>query len=450
MGLFKIPQRQQVSDKEIITKSTSVKKANTVSLKGSGSLFTRIQSISNLVQTKLGKHKDSYDVIRNEPEKLHRYIDACIANRYYALDTETTGLNPMLDELEGFSIYTPGQKAVYVPINHVSYITMLKADNQLDISVVKSELQRLEDNNVRCIMFNAPFDIRVIWSHTDVRLHCYWDCYIATRLLNENEPSNALKELYNKYIEPEEDEAWTFGKLFSDVTFSLIPIKDAYIYGARDAEVTYRYFEYQRPFLTLGTKECEEHNLQGPANVMFNIEMPVMDAFIDMEQTGILLDIEYTKELSKKYHDYVDKSRANVDSILKELTPDIEDYKRTHLNSGLENPINVGSNKQLSCLIYDILKIPIVDERNPRGVGKEILERIDHPLCRAILEQRKFEKLLSTYIDKMPEIANPNDGRIHCKFNQMGAATGRTSSNDPKQNANWGLKIRLIQGRLIA
>ena len=449
MGLFKIPQRQQVSDKEIITKTTSIKKSNSISFKGSGNLFNKIKSISDLVQNKLGKYKDSYDVIRNEPEKLHNYIDACIANGYCAIDTETTGLDPMLDDIVGFSIYTPNQKAVYVPLNHISYITMLKADNQLDMSVVSNELQRLEDNNVKIIMFNAPFDIRVIWSHLNVRLHCYWDCYIATRLLNENEPSNALKVLYNKYIEPEEDEAWTFGKLFSDVTFSLIPIKDGYIYAARDAEVTYKYFEYQQPFLTVGTEECKQHQLEGPAFVMFNIEMPSMDAFIDMEQTGVLLDKEYTKELSKKYHTYVDASKKTVDDILKDLKPDIDDYKRTHLNSGLEDPLNVGSNKQLSCLIYDILKLPIVDEKNPRGVGKEILEQIDHPLARAILEQRKFEKLLSTYIDKMPEIANPNDGRIHCKFNQIGADTGRTSSNSPNLQNIPSKAWKLIDGTKI-
>lgn len=429
MTLFNLPQRKPMSDKELLAKSSTVK--TNVSFKGAGNLFQKIQSISNLVQTKLGKYKNDYEVIRNDPQKLHDYITACIEQGYYALDTETTGLDPMLDELVGFSLYTPGQKAIYVPVNHISYVTMQKADNQLDISVVSKELQRLADAGTRCIMFNAPFDIRVIWSHTKVRLHCYWDCYIATRLLNENESDNALKALYNKYIEPDEDEAWTYGKLFGSVTFSLIPIKDAYIYGARDAYVTFKYFEYQRPYLTLGTEECKAHSLEGPANVMFNIEMPVMDAFIDMEQTGIMIDMDYSKELSYKYHKLADESKKNVMSILNNYRQDIEDYKRTHFNHGLENPVNLGSNKQLATLLYDIFKIPVVDENKPRGTGKAIIEQMDHPLCKAILEQRKFEKLLTTYIDKMPEIVHPNDGRVHCKFNQVGAKTGRTSSNGP-------------------
>lgn len=449
MALFNLPKRTTLSDKDILNKANSVRASNTITFKGGGNLVNKIASISNLVQTKLGKYKDDYDVIRNEPEKLHSYIDSCIKNGICAIDTETTGLDPMLDEMVGFSIYTPNEKAVYVPLNHISYITTLKADNQISIDIVAQEFQRLVEHNVKIIMFNAPFDIRVIWSHTGVRLHCYWDCYIAARLLNENEQSNALKVLYNKYVE-KENEAWTFGKLFDDITFSYIPIKDAYIYAARDAKVTFDYYLYQLPFLTIGTEECTLHKLEGPANVFFNIEMPVMDSFIDMEQTGILLDKEYSSKLSERYHAYVDKSKKTVNDILLELKPQIDSYRRSHINSGLEDPVNPASNKQLSCIIYDILKIPIVDERNPRGVGKEILEQIDHPLCKAIVEQRKLEKLLSTYVDKMPEITNPNDGRVHCKFNQVGADTGRTSSRDPKQTAYWGLKIRLIQGRLIA
>ena len=448
MPLFKMPTRNTMSDSDILNKSKSIKPSNPV-MKGSGSLISRITSISNMVQTKLGKYRDEYDVIRNESEKLHNYISKCIENGICAIDTETTGLDPMLDDIVGFSIYTPGEKAIYVPINHISYITTLKADNQISIDIVSKELQRLEDNKVRIIMFNAPFDIRVIWSHTGVRLHCYWDCYIATRLLNENEPSNALKALHVKYVEKTEDEAWTFGKLFDGIVFSYVPIKDAYIYAARDAKVTFELYEYQLPYLTLGTEECKQHKLEGPSNVFFNIEMPVMDSFIDMEQTGILLDKEYTKQLSKKYHNYVNEAKSAVDSILNDIKIDIDDYRRTHIDSGLEDPVNPASNKQLSCIIYDILKVPVVDERNPRGVGREILEQIDHPLCKAIVEQRKLEKLLSTYIDKMPEIAHPDDGRIHCKFNQIGADTGRTSSNSPNLQNIPSRAWKLIDGTRI-
>lgn len=453
MALFDLPKSRssRTSDSKIANKATNVRTNKTITIKGSGNLADKIKAISVLVESKLGKYKDEYDVIRDEPEKLHNYITACIENNKVAIDTETTGLDPMLDNIVGFSLYTPGQKAVYVPLNHISYVTQIKSNNQIGIDIVTKEFQRLADNNTQVIMFNAPFDIRVIFNHIKVRLHCWWDCYIAARCLNENEPvkGNGLKALHKKYVEKTEGTAWSFAKLFDDIPFALIPIKDGYIYAARDAIITYELHEFQAPFLDPDNEKCKVHELEGVSNVFWNIEMKSMDAFIDMEQTGVALDYEYSANLSKRYHNYVTKSKANIDKIILSLKPEIDSYRRSHPNCGLNDPINIASNKQLGCLLYDILKIDVVDERNPRGVGKEILELIDHPLCKAIMEQRKLEKLLSTYIDKMPEIANPNDGRVHCKFNQLGADTGRTSSNSPNMQNIPSRPWKLIDGTKI-
>ena len=451
-SLFNLPSSRssKLKDKQLLNKTTQVQTPKLV-IKGGGTLATKIASISNLVETKLGKYKDRYDVVRDEPEKLHNYFTNCIENNICAIDTETTGLDPMQDMIVGFSIYTPGQKAIYVPINHVSYITSFKADNQISVENCKKEFQRLLDNNTKIIMFNAPFDIRVIWNQIGVRLHCFFDCYIAARMLNENEPSNGLKPLHKKYVEKDtEGTAWSFGKLFDSMSFAYVPIKDGYIYAARDAEVTYELYDFQQAFLDPENEKCKLHDLVRVSNVFYNIEMKSMDAFIDMEQNGTALDFEYCDKLSKKYHALLDNAKELVNSIISQCKVDIDNYRRTHYNSGLEDPINVASNKQLAILLYDIFKLPSVDDKKPRGVGAEILAQLDHPLCKAIVEQRKLEKLISTYIDKMPQIANPKDGRVHCKFNQLGADTGRTSSNDPKLSANWGHKIRLIQGRLVA
>lgn len=453
MALFDLPKNRssRTSDSKIANKATNILANKTITIKGSGSLADKIKAISILVEGKLGKYKDDYDVIRDEPQKLHDYITACIENNRVAIDTETTGLDPILDNIVGFSLYTPGQKAVYVPLNHISYVTQIKSNNQISIDIVTKEFQRLADNNTRIIMFNAPFDIRVIWNHIKVRLHCWFDCYIAARCLNENEPNrgNGLKPLHKKYVEKSEGEAWSFAKLFDDIPFALIPIKDGYIYAARDAKITDELCEFQLPFLELDNEKCKIHQLEGVSNVFWNIEMKSMDAFIDMEQTGISLDFDYSANLSKRYHSYVIKSKAGIDKILLSLKPEIDSYRRSHPNCGLENPINIASNKQLGCLLYDILKIEAVDKNNPRGVGKEILELIDHPLCKAIMEQRKLEKLLSTYIDKMPEIANPNDGRVHCKFNQYGANTGRTSSSDPNMQNIPSRPWKLLDGTKV-
>ena len=453
MALFDLPKNRssRTTDNKIAKKAKNAIVNKNITIKGKGNLADKIKAISILVEGKLGKYKDDYDVIRDEPQKLHDYITACIENNRVAIDTETTGLDPILDNIVGFSLYTPGQKAVYVPLNHISYVTQIKSNNQISIDIVTKEFQRLANNNTRIIMFNAPFDIRVIWNHIKVRLHCWFDCYIAARCLNENEPNrgNGLKPLHKKYVEKSDGTAWSFAKLFDDIPFALIPIKDGYIYAARDAKITDELFDFQLPFLELDNESCKLHQLEGVSNVFWNIEMKSMDAFIDMEQTGVALDFEYSAKLSERYHNYVTKSKANIDKILESLKPEINSYRRSHPNCGLNDPINIASNKQLGCLLYDILKIEIVDKNNPRGVGKEILEAIDHPLCKAIMEQRKLEKLLSTYIDKMPEIANPNDGRVHCKFNQYGADTGRTSSSDPNMQNIPSRPWKLLDGTKV-
>ena len=91
----------------------------------------------------------------------------------------------------------------------------------------------------------------------------------------------------------------------------------------------------------------------------------------------------------------------------------------------------MASPTQLAILLYDVLKVPVVDKKKPRGTGEDILLKIDLPLCKLILEYRGLMKLVNTYIEKLPECISERDGRLHASFNQYGAATGRFSSSDP-------------------
>jgi DNA polymerase I-like protein with 3'-5' exonuclease and polymerase domains len=110
---------------------------------------------------------------------------------------------------------------------------------------------------------------------------------------------------------------------------------------------------------------------------------------------------------------------------------EIQEYKQKNSNHKLSDPINIGSSTQLAILLYDILGIEPPDKKSPRGTGVDILQKIDNPICKAVLEYRTVSKLITTYIDKLPNCVNPKDGRIHCNFNQYGADTGRFSSSDP-------------------
>ena len=97
------------------------------------------------------------------------------------------------------------------------------------------------------------------------------------------------------------------------------------------------------------------------------------------------------------------------------------------------------------------MQVGVIDEKSPRGVDKDILPKIDLPIAKLIVEYRELEKLIGTYIDKLPQVVDKKTNKIHASFNQIGADTGRFSSSDPKRIfINWGRKIQLTQGRAIA
>ena len=430
MDLFSIPgiPSTKETDKRILNKTA--KKPSKVVAKTGKSLTERISNIKRTVEENLGEYKEKYDCIR-DIDKLEEYIDKCIENGIAAIDTETTGLNPMLDKIVGFSLYTPGQKAIYVPLNHIDYITNVKVSNQIPIEKVKIQLQALKNAQVKLIMFNAKFDIRVIRHQVGVYLEAYWDGYIAQKLLNENEPENGLKALHKKYVLKNQKDAFAFSDLFEKITFDLIPINSGYIYAARDAEVTYELYKYQEQFLDKSSQKCVDKDLLDVADVYRNIEMPLINVVADMEDNGIKVDLDYLHQLSEKYNKLLLEKEAEFYKLCDKYNDKIEAYRKANPNNKLSSMINIASSTQIAILIYDILGEKSVPRQPARGTGEEVLKAINNEFCKAILEYREVAKLISTYIDKMENVINPNDGKVHCVFNQYGAATGRFSSQDP-------------------
>ena len=399
---------------------------------GKQNLIERINSIVLLVNQKLSKYQGLYECIREE-EALENYITACIENGIVSIDTETSSLDEIMCNIAGFSMYTPGQKAVYVPLNHLSYVTFMPIDKQIPVSFAKEQLKRLDDAKVKTVMFNATFDVRVIENQVGVYLNCYWDCYIAARMLNENEDENGLKPLHHKYCEGDiGEEAFNFNDLFEDFNFQYVPINTGYIYAARDAKITYELYEFQLPFLTKGTPECEENSLSRVADITREVEMMVLPQFIALEDTGISFDMGVQTRLSEKYHKRLEEREIAFWNVCDNYKQEISSYRRiSGYACKLDEHINIGSPTQIAILLYDILHLKCPDKKKPRGTGEEIISQIDHPICKAILDYREVVKLLGTYIDKMPEIICPKTGRIHASYNQLGADTGRTSSKDP-------------------
>ena len=414
-------------DTAIAKKSKSSKKAPTT-VKGGG-LLAKIEFIRKFVEKHLGKYKDDYLCIR-DMETLHSYVDTCIVDGRLALDTETTGLNLYKDKLVGISLCSKNNKPAYIPVNHVSYVDLQRLDNQLTEEQIRPEFERML--KLDCDMFNAAFDRRVLIHNLGTDFPCTWDASIASRMMNENEPkgANGLKPLHAKYVLDGQEDEFSFGEIFNDVGFDKVPINVATLYAAHDAEITMQLADFQRQYLYYDATEPVDarNGMNGVAWTFFNIEMPCIDCTIEMEENGISLDLEYQQKLSEKYHKI-------EDDILDKFYGELEQYE-PQLNmlrlkgAKIDTPLNINSNAQLAVLIYDVLDVGVIDDKKPRGTGEEILSQIDNPIITLLMEYRKVYKLITTYIDKMPNCVE-KDGKVHCKFNQYGADTGRYSSSDP-------------------
>lgn len=442
MALFQVPVRPNKSNDLTIAKKSKTRSKITTTIKSGSSLIGQINQIKAMVERKLGQFKDDYIIIQTQQD-LHNYIEKCICNGVISIDTETTGLDPLQDDIVGICVYTPNEKAAYIPINHISYVTGIKAGNQLEKDVVKQEFKILtaHKDNVDIIMFNAKFDIRVMRNCLGISdIYCTWDAYLAARLLNENEEYNGLKPLHEKYVLNGEGDAFGYSSFFKNIPFNVVPINCAYLYAAHDAIITYELYKYQEQFLYYDEAEpnSARNGMNGVSWVFFNIEMPCINVVCDMEDNGIEFDMKYCSELSVKYNKLLEEKTKKFYSLCDMYKSEIDDYIVKHPDCKLEVPINIASPTQIAVLLYDVLHVESVDTKKPRGTGEDILKKIADveedgiaEICNAILEYREMAKLISTYIDKLPDCVNPKDGRIHCSFNQYGADTGRFSSSDP-------------------
>lgn len=421
------------------------------------STFDKLQLIYEEVNRVLGGYTSNTRVITSKDE-LSQYIDEAIRNGIIAIDTETNNsLEPLTCLLMGACIYTPGQLSAYIPVHHTQPDTDILIENQLTESDIKEQFERL--SNTKILMHNGKFDYEVIKCTCNCVLNIYWDTEIAARILDENELAG-LKKQYILHIDSTQ-EKYDIEHLFQGIPYAYVKPEIFALYAATDAYITYRLYEWQK----------EQFNKPGNEklfDLFMNVEMPVVPVCAEMELYGIEIDKEYAKRLSNKYHKKVDEVNAKIDAELSKYSDKISAWRLTKeanykernskpnktgeftykksKNEQLENPPQLNSPTQLAILLYDILGTPAQDKKSPRGTGEEILQKINLPICDLILEKRGLEKLIGTYIDKIPECVNSKDNRLHAHFNQLGAGTGRFSSSSPNlQNIPSHVKeIRLM------
>lgn len=448
---FIIPETKKVA-KKIVDKiskpkdpSVVVKKAvksKTVSVK------EKLAIIKENVLKILGKYVDNTLVIKTR-EQLTEYIDRSILNGVIAVDTETNNsLDPITCKLMGPCLYTPGLKNAYIPLNHVNPNTLERLDWQLTEEDVKEELDRL--TNTKIIMHNGKFDYSVIKCTTGLELSIYWDTMIGAKVLDENEKSAGLKQQYIDKIDSSQ-EKYSIDHLFEGIEYALVDPDIFALYAATDSYMTYRLYEWQK----------ERFELPGHErlfNMFKTVEMPLVEVIAEMELKGLEVDQEYAKLLSAKFHKRLDTLDLKIAAELATLKNKIAEWRLTEdanfhplatkpnkngeylpqksKSEQLEDPINLASPTQLAILFYDILKCPPVDKKKPRGTGedelKAIAEKLKLPICDLLVQRRGLVKLITTYIDVIPELSKRwPDGRVRTHFNAYGAATGRLSSSEP-------------------
>ena len=416
----------------------------------------KVEYAKDLSLQVFGNKLDKIELV-TDPNRIEEYLHNTLKNGILAVDTETNGLDRIDGKIAGICLYTPGEKGIYIPVGHVSYMTNQPLKDNVDSWKMKWFFDVCNENNVKYILHNAKFDMHILYWMIGVKIVPYWDTLIAGQLLNENEP-HGLKVLYQKYCvrADEEQQVAKFNTLFNGIEFNSIPPSVGYMYAAFDPIMTYELYKFQEQYLDKEVGQyCYRKGLERVADVFREIEMPLIEVVFDMEVQGVDIDTELAKELKDKYTYYmnlaVDNFKAQIIEL--EVAGAFDELRVKHpdkfnkISELGDININIASNAQLVILFYDVLKLD--PPKGQRSVGEEQLKQLHHPLVDCILEYRGMSKLLSTYIEAIPNHIAKKDGKLHANFNQYGAKTGRFSSSDPNLQNIPSKTKKLSDGTVI-
>lgn len=361
--------------------------------------------------TKIDIPEVSYTEILSS-EDLNAWKAKILGAGIVALDTETNSLDPMRAELVGLSVSIKAGEAAYLPVRcpDVSCLPLPQVVSWLN--------EIFSDGTVKIIGQNFKYDMKVL-RQAGVDIGGAWfDTMIAAWVLDASSPVG-MDALADRYL------GLTTVK-FKDVvpkgaTFDAVPLEQAVIYAAEDADITFRLYETFSPML-----EKDSDRLR----IYREMEIPLQPILAGMEIEGIGLDIfeleAYGEELGHA-----------INALVKEI----------HTLCGHE--FNIASPKQLQKVLFEERGLtPGKKTKTGYSTDNSVLTDLagEDPIPEKILLFRSLTKLKSTYVDVLPQLVHPRDGRIHTSYSQTGAATGRLSSNNPNlQN----IPVRDENGRRI-
>lgn len=336
----------------------------------------------------------------------------------FAVDLETTSLNPLEAEIVGLSFSWREHEAFYLPVGHC----YPDAPAQLSREEVLGELApTLRDATRLKIGQNIKYDYQVLRRYGIEMQGIRFDTMLASYLLNPVRSGHGLDSLAIEYLDHKMiSYTEVAGKGKDQMCFSRVPVERASVYSCEDADAT---FLLHRMFLPRIAET-------GMERIFYQLEMPLVPILAEMELHGVLLDLPLLRELSESF-------RMQLSGLEREIFD----------CAGCE--FNINSPKQLGEVLFDRLKLP-AGKKTKTGwsTDMDVLEKLsrEHEIAALILRYRSVSKLKSTYTDSLPRLVDPITGRIHTSYNQAVTNTGRLSSSEPNlQN----IPIRTEEGRQI-
>ena len=354
-----------------------------------------------------------YKLIDNE-EELHHICDFFLTKDFVSIDTETTSTDAISAELVGLSFSVEENKAFYVAI---------PADHEEAVKIIQIFKPLYESDKIMKIGQNIKYDYEVLSRYGVTLQGKMFDTMLAHYLIqpelhhNMDYMAQTLLGYQTIHIEELLGPKGKKQKNMRDLSPAEI-----YEYAAEDADITLRLKNVLEPRL----KEL------GVEDLFWNIEMPLVRVLADMELTGVCLDTNALQDTSKIF---TERMKQYEQEIYKEAGEEF----------------NISSPKQVGDILFGKMQIMDKPKKTKTGqyvTSEEVLQSLEgkHPIVRNILNYRGMKKLLSTYIDALPKLINPQTGHIHTSFNQALTATGRLSSSDPNlQN----IPVRTDDGKEI-
>ena len=362
--------------------------------------------------------RSRYETLLTEAD-LNRWVEKLKQAKLFALDTETDNLDYMAANLVGISFALENGEAAYLPLQ----LDYLGAPKTLEKTTALSLLKPvLENPSIQKVGQNFKYDLTIFARNgidvQGVAFDTMLESYVLNSTGRHNMDDLAKRYLGHQTISFEE----IAGKGKNQLTFNQIPLEQAAEYAAEDADVTMKLQQ------VLWEKLSKEPTLE---KLFKEMELPLLGVLSRMERRGVLIDSDALFLQSNEI--------ANRLSELEE---------QAYVLAG--QPFNLASTKQLQEILFDKLGLPVI-QKTPKGApstNEEVLEELafSHELPKVLVEHRGLSKLKSTYTDKLPQMVNPQTGRVHTSYHQAVTATGRLSSSDPNlQN----IPIRNEEGRRI-